>query len=523
MCKKKIKICMVSFILLAAIAGSMVPLIDYSYPVNQAIKKLLVLAEYSMTYDLWKDIPLPIFLQFYIFNVENPEEVMNGSKPILTQTGPYTYRERRLKVNITWNQNGTISYRQIRKYTFDPEMSAGNETDLITTINPVVALIAQKMKWMPSDIKKYFSNLLNVTNEEMFMTRPVKELLWGYDDPALIRIKFLRRFFLDKTFIGYYTQRNYSDDGVYTIYTGATDIQLLGLITRYNGQSALDIWSTPWANMINGTDGLWSPPANPNKQEVSMFNSDICRSERFYYTKKVTICQNINLRRFEYKKFDFLNAVHNRDNLGFCVPQTHCLPSGLLNVTNCPRSGNGFSMPVIESLPHFLYATPKTIDSVVGLNPNEAEHTSYVDIEPWTGFFLQTSKKLQINIFTEQVSDFKQTDGIKTSYFPIFWLNEKTAINEIHAGMLTESLFTPIEKAEKLKEKLLMIKYLLMSLSSFLILLTVAVWVLDSFICHHGKKDNIHHEDPSTPCLKTSSITYNKVKVLSDGYQRLTT
>ena len=50
-----------------------------------------------------------------------------------------TYREVEKKVNLTWHENGTISYRRVKFWYFEREMSVGPLTDMVTTINvPVV-------------------------------------------------------------------------------------------------------------------------------------------------------------------------------------------------------------------------------------------------------------------------------------------------------------------------------------------------------------------------------------------------
>ena len=49
------------------------------------------------------------------------------------------FREVEKKANLTWHENGTISYRRIKFWYFERELSVGPLTDRVTTINvPVV-------------------------------------------------------------------------------------------------------------------------------------------------------------------------------------------------------------------------------------------------------------------------------------------------------------------------------------------------------------------------------------------------
>ena len=43
-------------------------------------------------YSYWLDPPVPIFMQFYMFNITNPKEFLEGQRPAVAQSGPYTYR-----------------------------------------------------------------------------------------------------------------------------------------------------------------------------------------------------------------------------------------------------------------------------------------------------------------------------------------------------------------------------------------------------------------------------------------------
>lgn len=50
----------------------------------------------------------------------------------------YLSRKRIQKDNITFHDNYTVSYREYRRYYFEPSMSAGNESDIITIPNMLV-------------------------------------------------------------------------------------------------------------------------------------------------------------------------------------------------------------------------------------------------------------------------------------------------------------------------------------------------------------------------------------------------
>ncbi|BFZ12671.1 hypothetical protein BsWGS_15710 [Bradybaena similaris] len=440
-CNKFIVLLVVG-LLLAILGAILFPIVDHL--VTEQIKKKVIISNKSELYEVWQDIPVPVYMQFYFFHVYNVEEIKAGQKPFVAERGPYTYRERRVKFNIVWNPNGTVTYRQNRTFYFIPEMSVGTEADLITTINPLMATLAQSFQWFPTGLKKAISIVMAVmTGDTMFTTRPVIELLWGYDDPSLVKLKNLVPWFIKSTNIGYFIGRNYTDDGLYTVSTGEADIGQLGKVQLFNGERDVKIWTTEWARMVNGTDGSLGPPFAFEKKETFAFVSDLCRSIRGVYRGDASV-QDIALRRYGGDSSDMANASVNPDNIGFCVPQTKCLPSGLLNGTLCQKPVNGFSVPLIFSFPHFFNSDPEVIDSVYGMHPNKEEHDTLIDIEPWTGLVLQVAKRLQVNMFVEKVDGFIQTANIKPVYFPIFWLNESSVTDDKHANMLKNQLFTPL-------------------------------------------------------------------------------
>ena len=98
------------------------------------VLKRLVLSNTSDTFSIWEDPPISphlkvtsfssihlinsFSLQVYFFNITNPKRVFDGlEKPNLVEVGPYTYTQEWLKQNITWHDNGTISYKTRKIFT----------------------------------------------------------------------------------------------------------------------------------------------------------------------------------------------------------------------------------------------------------------------------------------------------------------------------------------------------------------------------------------------------------------------
>lgn len=84
---------------------------------------------------------MPITTKFYLFEVQNPEEVeFNGSHPVLKERGPYTFIQKRWKEIIGFeDRSRLLSYKEYKTYHFSREKSIGGLEDEIIALNiPVV-------------------------------------------------------------------------------------------------------------------------------------------------------------------------------------------------------------------------------------------------------------------------------------------------------------------------------------------------------------------------------------------------
>ncbi|PNJ58369.1 CD36 isoform 12 [Pongo abelii] len=352
--------------ILAVFGGILMPVGDLL--IQKTIKKQVVLEEGTIAFKNWVKTGTEVYRQFWIFDVQNPQEVMMNSSNIqVKQRGPYTYRVRFLaKENVTQDpEDNTVSFLQPNGAIFEPSLSVGTEADNFTVLNLAVA----------------------------------------YNNTA---------------------------DGVYKVFNGKDNINKVAIIDTYKGKRNLSYWES-YCDMINGTDAASFPPFVEKSQVLQFFSSDICRSIYAVFESDVNL-KGIPVYRFVLPSKAFASPVQNPDNYCFCTEKIiskNCTSYGVLDISKCKEG-----RPVYISLPHFLYASPDVSEPIDGLNPNEEEHRTYLDIEPITGFTLQFAKRLQVNLLVKPSKKIQVLKNLKRNYIvPILWLNETGTIGDEKANM----------------------------------------------------------------------------------------
>ncbi|KAI7796263.1 lysosome membrane protein 2c [Triplophysa rosa] len=395
--------------------------------INNRVKQEIVLVNGTEAFSVWQNPPPPVYMQFYLFNLTNPAEVLDGAKPSVVQIGPYTYREYRSMEEVKVLENGTkVAAINPKTYVFVPNMSRGSEDDLVRTANIPAVTVMEKFQ-DHSVIGRLIADLMRSMSVGVFGTFRVGDLLWGYEDPLLKALKLLVP--LDDHF-GLFYKRNGTSGGDYEFLTGTQNYLDFARIDKWNGQSSLNWWSTDDCNMINGTDGASFHPIITKTEKLYMFSTDLCRSLYAVYESDVSV-QGVPGFRFVPPSEVFANITINPDNAGFCVTNDTCVGSGLLNISVCKEGA-----PIIMSSPHFYQADDKYVQDVYGMNPRKEEHETAIDINPLTGLLLRAAKRLQVNVFLEQMSVFSQTEKIRTLVYPVMYINESVVIDEESAEKL---------------------------------------------------------------------------------------
>lgn len=411
---------------LAVFGGILMPVGDML--IENTIKREVVLEEGTTAFKNWVKTGTTVYRQFWIFDVQNPDEVANNSSKIkVKQRGPYTYRVRYLaKENITQDpEDSTVSFVQPNGAIFEPSLSIGTEDDNFTVLNLAVA--AAPHIYTNSFVQGILNSFIKKSKSSMFQTRSLKELLWGYRDPFLSLIPYP----ISST-VGVFYPYNNTVDGVYKVFNGKDNISKVAIIDSYKGKKNLSYWPS-YCDMINGTDAASFPPFVEKSRILRFFSSDICRSIYAVFGSEIDL-KGIPVYRFVLPANAFASPLQNPDNHCFCtekVISNGCTSYGVLDIGKCKEG-----KPVYISLPHFLHASPDVSEPIEGLSPNEDEHRTYLDVEPITGFTLQFAKRLQVNILVKPAKKIDALKNLKRPYIvPILWLNETGTIGDEKAEM----------------------------------------------------------------------------------------
>ncbi|XP_023666688.2 platelet glycoprotein 4 [Paramormyrops kingsleyae] len=424
--------------LLAVLGGILIPVGDSV--IRDTVRKETVIEPGTTAYEIWSSAGVPVYRQFWLFDVQNPLEVVeNGSTPVVVERGPYTYKTRYLpKENITVHRNGTVAFLLPAGAVFVPSMSIGQEEDRITALN---LGIPAAHALFPEKTHKLLNFLISINNASLFQSRTVKEMLWGYYDPVTMRT------------VGVFYPYNGTFDGYYNVHTGKEDISKVGVIDRWKGERELPYWKDNYCDMINGTDASSFAPFLDKKKELFFFTSDICRSVSAEFTDTVDL-KGIEMYRYMLPPLTLAAPTVNPANKCYCHNENttrNCSVAGVLDTSSC-REG----VPIYISLPHFLYGSEILRENVLGLDPSETYHNTFLDVEPTTGFTMRFAKRIQINMMYTSSNVIKVLNKVKEhTIFPLVWLNETAELDDETADMFKAEMLSPITMLETVQVTLL--------------------------------------------------------------------
>ncbi|XP_064482516.1 scavenger receptor class B member 1-like [Ornithodoros turicata] len=443
--KASIAVCLMS---LALVLTGVFGIVGFDSLFHIILNKEVALSPSSQAYPMWKDVGHKTLVKFYFFNVTNPEEVLAGGKPVVNELGPYTYRALWIKHNITFNDNGTLSYQETKQYFFDRDESVGPETDEIVTVNVPFVTTAKLLKEQNFIIRGIASLSLAGLGQRIFITRTVGQLTFGgYPDILILLGSVLDAgkpkpgqpgfnirdvfgqgyravidglgYLLDPDHpgapagkFGYMVNKNDTVDGEYTIYTGENDISKVNEVYQFNGQRSLHVWPGEECNQLHGTLGHIRPPLSKSDDQV-VFIPDICRSLPTHSVGTEQF-KGMEVKRFVAGPWSLDSGRKYRENSCFTLDRD--LPEGGADLAPCKQGA-----PLVLSFPHFLYADPSYLEGVSGLRPNASLHQFYFNSEPTLGVTVNARGRIQINVILERVFGLGPFSRVGEGVLPLFW------------------------------------------------------------------------------------------------------
>ncbi|KAH8263690.1 hypothetical protein KR044_012522 [Drosophila immigrans] len=426
----KSRIALTSLLGCILVTLGLVFLINLEQLQRKTMEWLMVLRPDTMMTNLWQHPSLPMSASVYIFNWTNSEELNNPVvKPRFEELGPYVFTEQIQKLNVTWNpENSTVSYLRKSRFTFVPELSKGNLSDVVITPNTLTVGITHKaQRWNPM-LRSLMLIALNMYGNDATFERTAGEWLFqGFDTPlikmsSLVPSKLLPEMHFPYERIGYGYPRNGSTEvyGHHNIYTGADEFNKLGQIARwrYDDVSA----SYPHCK-LKGSIGEFHPIPLRQGEPISYFLPDLCRELQVDYAG-TTVFQGIDAYVYRGSPRNMANgSTDNPDNSCYCQDDCKEVRSGIMNVSGC-----WYDVPVFASYPHFYNADPYYLDAVEGLKPDKERHEMVIILEPKTGMLLDIKATLMISLMVEPRPESAFRNARRT-FLPLVWVDYRVNIS----------------------------------------------------------------------------------------------
>lgn len=454
--KRSWKICqylLFLFGILLIIVGILIFLI-VPYFVDNEIRKRAQLSVGSELLDRWVNPEFSIKSNIYIYSVENPDEILNGSKPIISTIGPYAY-DIKIWHDVINSSNGIIKYKTNRKFTFNKNESCDDCS-------------LQRKIWIPNIVFQKFVEAASnpsmsaaqivLTSQTPFLEVAVNDMLFrGYKDPFLDKVCAMPfvNFVCDALLelpekISFLGHKNGTDRGIFEALTGELDDgETRGQLLSWNGDTTVPInwWSgDKYAAKINGSDGSLYKPFIKKDDIIYVFVPDLCRSIYFVYEREINYKGVPGYRFIVPKKlFDWSEPENepfcfNSGKSFFYENNEKCLPNGLIDISRCQKG----EPPIVVSLPNFHYSDDIVKESIIGLNESTSDHDVIaLEIEPQTGTVLKIERRSQINVAMWKGHDITigaDLSRMKSSIIPILSNYELFEIDDKTANFIIQKL-----------------------------------------------------------------------------------
>lgn len=214
---------------------------------------LIIKSEKSPLYSLWVATPKTskVYFSIRLFNITNPDAIINGSKPSLKEIGPFVYNVISQKENVQIN-GSTAFYNNDVKFIFNPRVTRKYQKSahkqylkqkqyqekytkryysldsIVTVLNVPLIVISMinDNSWLLKNSKIIRPFL---KSKDLFIQKTVHEILWGYKDENLENLERLRTKYLtvSKNMNSVSNRVSYNSDRIASGYHSILSIQFL--------------------------------------------------------------------------------------------------------------------------------------------------------------------------------------------------------------------------------------------------------------------------------------------------------
>ncbi|KAL7019297.1 hypothetical protein ACKWTF_011068 [Chironomus riparius] len=419
--------------------------------VKYVLKRNVQLRKGSQMRPLFENIPFPLTFKIYIFNITNPDDILNGNKPKLNEIGPYVFDEWKLREDLVDDDSkDTITFTLKQLFKFRPDLSnglTGNEEVVVPNLVLLASTMTVKQEreaFLPTIIKAMHQIFGNVSSPFVrmramdYMFSGLEFNCSGTEFAAKVVCAAIRSEGIEQGVravnqthlsISLFGHKNNTSMSRFTILRGIRDIKDLGRVVKINGDNQLSVWDGDECNRLRGTDSTIFPPFLEPDDGLWTYTPDICMSLKAHYVRKSsyaglpTSLYSINFGNFE------------DDEKKLCFCDGTCPPKGTIDLLPCLGSR------IYGSKPHFLDADESLLRAVEGLHPNRSEHDVIVNFEAISGTPLSGAKRLQFSLAMEAIEEYEMMSKLPTAQLPLVWIEEGVELNKTYTNLLKYQLF----------------------------------------------------------------------------------
>uniref|UniRef100_A0A1L8DJS2 Sensory neuron membrane protein 2 n=1 Tax=Nyssomyia neivai TaxID=330878 RepID=A0A1L8DJS2_9DIPT len=435
---------------------------------QQIIDNVVLDREGTEQWDRFVELPQPLLFKVYIFNVTNPDEVINNQAlPVVEEIGPYIYRQYRRKPHVEFmNDNEEIQFLQESEFVYDHRLSAPLSQDdplfvISLHINSVLMEVESTMEIFLQPINDALHYIFG-DNPSMIMRTTPRSLLFegiefcwpGRHPLADVVCNIVKEQITDAMIVlpdgtlsfAMFRHKNMTNNGLFRVHSGRVEPRDVQQIITWENKIALDVWpnnadgTTSVCNEIRGSDGAAFRPLQETGESAFIFNTDICQTVRLEYDGQGEY-EGIPAFKYTASPSFIAQIGPEYNNSCFCinhipggiVQENGCLYPGAMDLSTCQGA------PLLLTKPHLLGADHYQA-FVHGLSPDPEKHDIIVLVEPNTGSPLMAASRVQFNQFLRPVQHVEITQNLGHSIVPILWIEEGIELNDELVDFIRSSL-----------------------------------------------------------------------------------